>query len=187
MFEYSEILTWESIVVSRKRPIKLAIKFTHVSWALSLEETSARLFLIAWCWVKADLVAPPATPTIAFMVVVPHKMYVATSGNLGRQIISIPMAISFRISARILHFFESKSRSQPFHHANKILPRCPVPSLSTHVIVADSGFTKSDPTPTPLRIACVVRVPIKKNHICGNQLNLKCLLFGLLQSLISRT
>jgi len=41
-----------------------AARFTSVSWLPSLAETSAMLFLRAWCWVSAALVALPATPTI---------------------------------------------------------------------------------------------------------------------------
>lgn len=67
--------------------------------------------------------------------------------------------MSFKTSALILHFLESKSNSVPFHQANKILPKCPVPSFKIHVIVAESGFAISLPTPTPFNIACVVNVP----------------------------
>jgi len=35
------------------------------TWLPSLAETSAMLFLRAWCWVRAARVAPPATPTTA--------------------------------------------------------------------------------------------------------------------------
>lgn len=36
-----------------------AIRLTAVSWAASFAETSAKLPLMAWCWVIAALVAPP--------------------------------------------------------------------------------------------------------------------------------
>ncbi len=57
------------------------------------------------------LYSPPVTPTIAFIVVVPHRMYVDISGNRGNIKISIPIAKSFKKSALKRHFFESISNS----------------------------------------------------------------------------
>lgn len=99
------------MAVNKNKPRNEATKLTQVSWALSLEETSARFPRIAWCCVSAALVAPPATPTNAFIVDVPHSMNVAWSRNWGRTNISIPMATSFNTSARTRHFLESMSSS----------------------------------------------------------------------------
>lgn len=65
------------IAVSRYNPMNEAIKLTHVSCELSLDETSAKLPRMAWCCVSADRVAPPATPTMALIDVVAHSMKVA--------------------------------------------------------------------------------------------------------------
>lgn len=86
-----------------------AIKLTNVSCELSFDATSAKLPRMAWCCVNADRVAPPATPTIALIDVVAHSMNVAWSGKCGKIIISDAIAISFKMSARIRHFFESMS------------------------------------------------------------------------------
>lgn len=48
----------------------------------------------------------------------------------------------------------------PFHHVNSILPTIPVPSLATQVIAAARGVALASPTPTPLKTALVVRVPV---------------------------
>ena len=37
-----------------------------LTWLPSLAATSAILSLLAWCWISAVLVAPPATPTTAY-------------------------------------------------------------------------------------------------------------------------
>lgn len=102
---------WLLIAVRRNNPMNEAIKLTNVSCALSLDETSAKFPRIAWCCVKADRVAPPATPTIAFIKVVAHNIYVAICLNFGRINISIPMATSLSTSALSRHFLESRSSS----------------------------------------------------------------------------
>lgn len=197
------------MAVSKYSPMKEAIKLTNVSWEPSFDATSAKFPRIAWCCVSAERVAPPATPTIALIEVVAHRMNVACSWKRGKTNISVAIAMSFSISARIRHFFESisnwelsriefqqfnslnlglgrRSAAYPFHHANRILPKWPAPSLSTlnhttsflgmkkslskrsdcnsltHVTVAERAFTASLPTPTPFRIACVDRVPVQR-------------------------
>lgn len=50
--------------------------------------------------------------------------------------------------------------SHPCHQANNILPIIPVPSFNIHVIAAAKGVAVDSPTPTPLMIECVVRVPL---------------------------
>lgn len=42
------------------------------TWLPSLADTSAMLFLRAWCCVSAALVAPPATPTMDCKYGQPH-------------------------------------------------------------------------------------------------------------------
>ena len=42
----------------------VSLHFICPTWLLSFAATSAMLSLLAWCWTKAALVAPPAIPTM---------------------------------------------------------------------------------------------------------------------------
>lgn len=48
----------------------------------------------------------------------------------------------------------------PCHQAKIILPIIPVPSFKIHVMAAAKGVAVDSPTPTPLIIECVVKVPL---------------------------
>lgn len=89
---------WVGRYEMMKIPKTEAIKFTRVSWLPSLAETSAKLLQSAWCWVIAARVAPPATPTIAFIVVEAQSTYTEYTEKYG-MVNSSDIAISFRMSA----------------------------------------------------------------------------------------
>lgn len=58
----------------------------------------------------AAFVAPPATPTIAFIVVDKHSNCVENIGTTGSKNISTHIAESFKKSAKSRHFLQSASR-----------------------------------------------------------------------------
>lgn len=72
-------------------------------------------------------------------------------------------------SIKISFWTRVTTKRYPFHQAKIMRPKCPIPSLSTQVMVAESGLATSLPTPTPFNIACVVSVPsgkINEHHHC---------------------
>jgi hypothetical protein len=70
------------------------------------------------------------------------------------------MAPSFSRSAKSRHFLQLQSSEFPFHQANIILPTIPVPSFMIQVMVAERAEASTLPTPTPLSMACVVKIPV---------------------------
>jgi hypothetical protein len=86
------------------------------------------------------------------------------------------MAPSFSRSAKSRHFLQLQSSeflqvrdalgarderlNYPFHQANIILPTIPVPSFMIQVMVAERAEASTLPTPTPLSMACVVKIPV---------------------------
>lgn len=64
----------------------------------------------------------------------------------------------------------SKLLLYPANQANVILPTIPIPSFRIHVNAAAKGVAAVSPTPTPLMIACVVRVPVMVlQNACKNK------------------
>ena len=57
------------------------------TWLPSFADTSAMLFLLAWCKVNAALVAPPATPTIDWKKY--HNKFINTYKRTGTSCMTL--------------------------------------------------------------------------------------------------
>lgn len=143
---------------SIKRLTRSPARFTTVSWLLSLADTSAMLFLRAWCMVSAARVAPPATPTMHLARLLVLTVMVKKIGYMG-AIISRNMAVSLRMSAKSLHCFALQSNLLPFHQAKMMRPNMPVESFTSQVDVAAETEAFALPTPKPCNTAWVAREP----------------------------
>ncbi len=104
--------------------------------------------LRTWCCVSAARVAPPATPTIAFITLAMQTRKTNIEGNRA-ETSSMPMARSFRMSATRRHCLQFESKSVPFFHAKRIRPTMLHPSRKRWVIVAAVAVAVASPTPTP--------------------------------------
>lgn len=79
---YSQIMARPASLLRPPQP-----QFQLLTWLLSLADTSAMLFLLAWCTVRAARVAPPATLTMHWAGGGRRKVRMATScGNTGTSV-----------------------------------------------------------------------------------------------------